>query len=245
MAQIRQFGPRPRRPINPLVGSAVLALLVSIGWTRVYWGYWFHRPATPAAVGQLAQVTSVSLVECSSSGQMSAAADVSPREVLGHGQDRDDSHPQDRLLAALHERRLLPDACAPPPDDLPSLLSLISDTGRLVLASSGYHGDAYLGGVIIDGHDRQGTRLVLLGLGAGQVSNDHHPYYELVLRQRPGEHGFKTVFSQRFFYDVAGLEGMRWYSPWLFFFIPAAGAWIGLSLLGQLIGLVRSRRQMC
>jgi hypothetical protein len=49
-----------------------------------------------------------------------------------------------------------------------------------------------------------------LWVGAAGVSNDHHPYYEfLFTTDSPGAPP-KLLSSQRFYYDVAGMEGVEW-----------------------------------
>jgi hypothetical protein len=56
--------------------------------------------------------------------------------------------------------------------------------------------------------------MVLLGLTGMQLSNDHYPCYEILFEGRKGSPGLSYVRGQRFFYDLAGMEGAEWYAIW-------------------------------
>jgi len=57
-------------------------------------------------------------------------------------------------------------------------------------------------------------RMIFLGLDGQQVSNDHYPCYEFLYTGTKGSGDIKFKRSQRFFYDVAGIEGVEWYVIW-------------------------------
>jgi hypothetical protein len=123
--------------------------------------------------------------------------------------------------------------------ELPSLFPLISDTGMLVPGDEGYSNADKLRGVVIDARDGEGGRLVFLGVMGWRVSNDHYPYYEMLFKAPKDSGELTFIWGQRFFYDVAGIEGMEWYRIWLplalggilvgfTFFTVALLAWRGL-----------------
>ena len=74
---------------------------------------------------------------------------------------------------------------------------------------------------MVDAADRLGRRLLFLGLTGGEESNDHHPYYELLFRGQAGASDLSFARGQRFFYDVAGMEGFEWYLGWPLLTIPS------------------------
>jgi len=78
-----------------------------------------------------------------------------------------------------------------------------------------------MSGVAVDAIGKSGGRLVVLGLTGGEVSNDHRPYYEMVFGAPTPNSPLEFIRGQRFFYDVAGMEGMEWYSIWLLLAVPS------------------------
>jgi len=61
-------------------------------------------------------------------------------------------------------------------------------------------------GFIATGTSVDDNPLIAAAISNGPVSNDHHPYYEAVFERWPsGE--WRLVRFQRYYYDIAGLEG--------------------------------------
>ena len=126
----------------------------------------------------------------------------------------------ERLLFALEERQLLPSGPAADLSHLPDLFPLIRETGILATPETGYKDSDLLDGIVIDAVDKSGQRLVFLGLRGMQLSNDHYPYYEMVFSGRSGTPHLSYVRGQRFFFDVAGIEGLEWFAIWLLLAVP-------------------------
>ncbi len=209
---------RPARAYGLVTAASVgLAFLVSIALSRAYWGYFLKRPPVPRAMGDIVRVASVTpvLTTVAADGvhALGIREDFSFTNALAAARDDPYYGLHERLLLDLDRRGLLPavHSVALPPD-MPDLLPLVRATGLLARPEPGYEEEAArLGGVVIDAVDGAGRRLVVLGLGSGQVENDHHPYYEMVFTGAPGAPGLAYAGGHRFFYDVAGIEGAEWY----------------------------------
>jgi len=76
-------------------------------------------------------------------------------------------------------------------------------------SSEGYDSGAELRGIIVGFSGPSGENRLLLALRGGQVSNDHYPFYE-VLIEGANPLSFHVLHSQMFYFDVAGLEGLEW-----------------------------------
>lgn len=209
--------------------SVGLAFLVSIALSRAYWGYFMNRPPVPRAMGDIVRVASVTpvltVVPEGGAPALAIREDFSFTNALAGGRSDPYYCLHERLLIDLDRRGLLPavHSVALPPD-LPDLVPLIRATGLLAAPAAGYEAEAArLGGVVIDAADGTGRRLVVLGLGSGQVENDHHPYYEMVFTGAAGSPDLAFAGGHRFFYDVAGIEGAEWFVAWPLLSLPAVG----------------------
>lgn len=239
---------RPARAYGIVVaGALALAFLASIGLSKVYWGYWFARPPVPRELGDIARVVSVTPVTVSdgkTAPAVAVRADASLAKDIANG--RSDAYYclDERILLDLERRNLLPPAYATSLPDLPELLALVQGTGLLVEPKAGYEkGAGPRGGVVVDARDRAGGRLVVVGLVGGQTENDHYPYYELVFAGASGSTGLAYIRGQRFFHDVAGMEGAEWYLIWPALSLPAIVLGIPLFTLLRLFAVhVRRRR---
>lgn len=122
----------------------------------------------------------------------------------------------ERILIELERRNLLPAVPTTTLAGFPDLYQLIQNSGTLANSTKGYDSAAELRGVVVDAFDRSGNRIVCLGLTGGQLSNDHYPYYELLFRGQKNAAELSFARGQRFFYDVAGIEGFEWHIIWLY-----------------------------
>ncbi|MEW5884343.1 MAG: hypothetical protein AB1725_09005 [Armatimonadota bacterium] len=200
------------------VVSLAMALVVS----KLYWGYWVSRPPLlPLAqeIGELQTLTFVRTVN----GQFEP---TNPPEHLSAKQQDwvdDYMHLEERFLfmpeVYANIRRLPPTSA----ERLNPYRRALLESRLLAKSAKGYDSAAGIRGVVAEYRDPQGRPRVFLGLRGGQVSNDHYPFYEMVLAREGGS--VKVLAKQRFFYDVAGIEGAE--APALFYvfgvlLLPAA-----------------------
>ena len=73
-------------------------------------------------------------------------------------------------------------------------------------------------GIALVAEGRGSQRYLIVGVTGGQVSNDHHPYYEFLFRLPEQDPDPILLSCRRFFYDVAGYEGLAWWAAWLVLF---------------------------
>ncbi|EMO77538.1 hypothetical protein LEP1GSC127_2642 [Leptospira kirschneri str. 200801925] len=55
--------------------------------------------------------------------------------------------------------------------------------------------------------DFDGNKIYYVGYSTHQLSNDHYAYYEFIIYEN--ENGYQIKQSNRFFYDIAGIEGLE------------------------------------
>lgn len=73
----------------------------------------------------------------------------------------------------------------------------------------------------------RGKRIYYVSYATQQLSNDHYAYYEFIIYEN--ETGYTINQSNRFFYDIAGVEGLEFPFMMLFFnilYIFASGAMV-------------------
>jgi len=134
----------------------------------------------------------------------------------------------------LEEKRLLPEKVATSLDDT-DFYDLVSGTGLLAEPQDGYTSAGLLRGVIVDARTRSGSQLVFLCATGQQVSNDHYPCYEMVFERHPQSGQVTFIRGQRFFFDVAGIEGLEWFGIW--FIIALPGVMLALSIVTLIAGI--------
>jgi len=134
-----------------------------------------------------------------------------------------------RILVALDGAGRLSEATGPPPTSLiGELYSRIDKTGLLLDGEPGYPHGRQLYGVVVEGDDAGGQRRVFVGVQGGQLSNDHYPYYEFLFAWPADGRTPSLLFANRFFYDIAGIEGLEW--PYLFVVFAVTGILVTVPL---------------
>ena len=217
---------RPEQLYGAAAATMVVAsFLLSITWSKSYWGYYLFRPGVLAAVDDFSSVDAIVPLEMEVEGNnprsIGLNTDYDLTESLAHATEEPYYALDERLLIALREKGQLPEVPATSLDDLPELYPLVVRSGLIAPAEVRYAKYENLWGVAIDGRNAGGERMLILGLSGGQVSNDHYPYYELLFMAPAGTSAFTYVRGQRFFYDNAGIEGVEWYTLWFILLIPA------------------------
>lgn len=233
---------RPARAyLLAMLPVVLLAFSLGIGFSKFYWGYYLFRPALLKEFRQIAQVAALVPVETSDATNapptLVHCGDFSLAEDLAYAVKNSYDDPVGRLLLALEQQRLLPAEFSASLSGLPPLLPLAQTSGLIAPSEDGYDSERSLRGIVVDAVDPAGARLVYLGLRGGQVSNDHYPYYELLFTAPAGSSDLKFVRGQRFFFDVAGIEGAEWYVMGLGFSLVA----IPLALVALMAAMALGR----
>ena len=203
-----------------LAGSLALAFLGAIVLSKHYWGYFFARPGADETIVGARHVASATPVRASTDERGDIGFAVSDRasidEFLSYSRSDHYSWPEARVLIAFDDRGLLSRSTALMSDErLSSVYALVDKTGILVDGETGYDEARMLRGVVVEADSVEGAPLLVVAAKGSEVSNDHYPYYELIFSQdSQSETGWRLISHRRFFFDVAGIEGMEW--PWMF-----------------------------
>lgn len=210
-----------------LLAVAVVALTVgcSVSWS--YWGYFFSRPPVPEQIARAAQVESLANVQCTTNDFRTFNCRVLEEkegariERIASARLYGDRVVEIRLLLPLADAGLSPDT-APQPNslDVGQLLALADD---YVAADAGYRYGGWFWGYAAVVIDERGNRATVVSVQSGEVSNDHHVFYERVFA--PEKSGWSLVDSKRFFFDVAGIEGFEWPFLHVVFLLPSFFLW--------------------
>ena len=199
-----------RLVIITFLGSAGLASMGAAAWSHHYWGYALRRPPATRVTDGIAEVHGLTFLRATPSIQgfeVAPTTDWSISRELAYC-EKDEYYCLDGRLVREFDRRGL---LSPHPPTVPSpLLSTalegLNDSSMLVPGDPGYDHALDLRGVVISGSDATGRTVVIAALSGGQVSNDHYPHYEFsVAMDGPPV----ITASHRFFYDVAGIEGVE------------------------------------
>lgn len=250
LARLMTSGTGFRRPgrVYGLVALVVVvcAFVASTVFSKWYWGYVLSRPPVPQEIHSVASVSSLLFVQVSTNDSgarsMTVSTNFTPSSYIAKDERGGYYCLSERLVFALLDRGMLPSDAGTSLGDLSSVYDLIKASGFLVEPDEGYDTSDLLHGVVIDSTTADGERLVLVGAGGGQVSNDHYPHYEFVFKGSPPGSALELVRKQRFFYDVAGIEGAEWYFIWpTISALGIATAFIALTLGACLKNLVRLR----
>ena len=236
---------RLQRPARIYLFTALsiclVAFVVSIILSRLYWGYYFFRPPLLPETATIAKVKAVFPVatEEGPSGEkyFIIRKKISLQESISFAERDPYDGIDERILVSLDRKGLLPPDYSEVGQDLSGLYSIIQTSGLMEAPDEGYNFSDMLRGIVVDAQDGIGQRLVFVGVTGGQLSNDHYPYYECILKETANNRRLSFIRGRRFFYDVAGIEGCGWYIIWPYLFL--AGVMIVLPILTIVIGMGR------
>jgi hypothetical protein len=199
-----------------VAGTLLLPFLAAIWINHLMWGYYVTRPGLDRRIALARQIESVTRVETRSdlSGHREFFG-VPVVDVDGfiqvHPQEGDYYVLEGRVLRALKDRQILPpEAQEMPSSRLRGLYQVLNESGRLEDGEPGYDHAKELSGIVVEAIGRDGRPLLFVGVRGGEVSNDHHPYYEFVFTRDSAAGHLKLVSTQHFYYDLAGIEGLEW-----------------------------------
>jgi hypothetical protein len=206
-----------------------------VGTARLYWGYWLVLPSAKALVTPLAFVERFTTFSCctSSDSKSGAAAVETGAKFPFYGAG---DWPEGNFPKALLAAHMLPTS-----EDVVSgnlleeLRGTLDADGVLVDGDPGYPLAKKLWGHVAVGKGPDGRQMIASALWGGEVSNDLHPYYEVLFSRTPSG-DLRVVRARRYWFDVAGLEGI---AQWLG---GIAGFVVGT--IGSVVYLSRQRRHV-
>ena len=228
-----------------VIGTLLLPFLVAVWINQQMWGYFVSRPAVDRRIVEARQIETLTRVDTRSDSRGGRTIWGLP---IGEVDSYIQEHPQEgdyyvlegRVLRALRDRQALPpEGRIMAAGRLAALYPALEATGRLEEGERGYPDARTLSGIAVEAVGRDGRPLLFVGARGGEVSNDHHPYYEFLFTTDPTGGVLRLLFYQRFYYDVAGVEGAEW--PLFFTFLAIFGLIPTLPIQGFI--LWRGRRR--
>jgi hypothetical protein len=207
-------------------GTLVLPFLAAIWANNEEWGYYVARPVVDWRIVEVRQVETLTRVDTRSDRSGNSIFSGVPVEEVDRfiqdGPEGDYYVLEGRALRDLKSRRALP-ARSPvmPAGRLRGLYKLLNETGLLENGTPGYEYAKELSGIAVEALGRDGRQLVFVGARGGPVSNDHYPFYEFLFTTDSPGGQLKLLSSQRFYFDVAGDEGLEWPVALTFFAIAS------------------------
>lgn len=206
--------------------AAVLALIAASAVSKSYWGYWFSRPSLDSRIVEARRYVGVAFLKTGGESKRPLAwvdeDDATVSQALKLYQDDAYTYGHQRVLQALDTRGILGALPRQKLVELPPISDLVQTTGALIKPDPGYEtSGARIFGLALQAEDANGRRLLFVGLQGGQVANDHYPTYEFLFAAAPGTDRFELVSRNRWFIDIAGIEGAEWYILFPFFFVAA------------------------
>ncbi len=205
--------------LAPFLGSAIVS--------KVMWGYHLGRPAPDRRIVEARRVASVTIVQTVPDDNGGLAfmprPSASVARKIAFGRDNPYYSLEERVLIALSGSRAPAgrpgaqdhmgsgDALQPPGTD--------GATGGWQAGILAPKED--LGGAVIEAVGADGAPLLFVGVSGGEVSNGHYPYYEFLFSGTPPGGKPRLLSSRRFYFDIAGIEGVEW--PAFFFVFSMVG----------------------
>ncbi len=207
------------------VGTLLLPFLAAIWINHELWGYYVSRPAVDRRIVEAGQVETISRVKTVLDFEgrrifSGSAIEDADGYIQEDGQEGDYYVLEGRILRALKDRQAPPAKARDiPASRLEGLYKALEDTGRLEAGEPGYPDSKSLCGIVVEALGQDGHRLLFVGARGREVSNDHYPYYEFVFTRDASTRALRPVSFQRFYFDVAGIEGVEWpaFLPFLSF----------------------------
>lgn len=200
-----------------ILATASLAFIAAISISRAYWGYWFTPPPLDPRVVNAASIVSHSAFDTTREKDGTLRCVLAPSLNLnkrlpwipapGYSRDSDYSF-REREEDVFRQRGLLnTDAAGFPTERLANLHSILDRTGLLLGGSKGYADAKLLSGRVWELKSADHQPLLFVSAQGREVSNDHYPYYEILFDNANPDNPV-LLSHNRFFYDVAGFEGV-------------------------------------
>lgn len=193
-----------------LASVCILALAGGATVSRITWGYWFNPPPIDSRVLSGARITGFGAFET----ERDEGGRFTQRLIASHllaPQNADPTEcPLELTLYQLRAAGLSVREKGVLDFPLQRIRSLPLDLAVRVKSSKGYDSHERLSGFWMEFKGNDGREYLFVAADGGQVWDDHYPHYRLLYQRLPSG-SLALVSHQVFYFDVAGIEGMRWY----------------------------------
>jgi len=184
-----------------------------------YWGYAFRRPTIFNEVFNADKVLSGSKIYTKiSTGIASYFVVIDSTELLEGLLGRTNLYygKIDRIFMAFQDKS----SEKPSLNDFPkinqkaskiylnSVFKQIYESGIIDKGEKDWDTTRQINGIVTEFVTKDKDKYLFAGLSGGQVSNDHYPFYEFLFIEK--DNRYKLIKKQRFYTDIAGIEGLEY-----------------------------------
>ena len=186
-----------------IVCAGTPALITS----RLYWGYWIALPSAANVANSFASLERFTTFGCCGPNDARSG-----RRALHYAANIEFHYAGDwpiaNLPASLVRRELEPESEeAVPTAMMTKIREALDSRGALLAGQPGYTHAKELWGHVAIGRNTNGVQTVAAALWGGEVSNDHHPYYEVAFANSPAG-ALELLALRQYWFDFAGVEGI-------------------------------------
>lgn len=198
------------------LGVLPVSFVGSLWMTYEYWGFLLERPGLLEAAKTITKVEHLVSVDTSTCDVPEECKfDLDNSQTISEILNKSEQDPyydpyydslDERLLRHLQTAGKLPSSFD---QTLPKGLDLygaMMQSPIIAHPTEGYT-NRYLRGKILIGRTASGQQHAFLSIRGGQVENDHYPFYEAIFTIEQKGKTVRYLEGQRFFYEVAGIEG--------------------------------------
>jgi hypothetical protein len=233
---------RPRlATAGAICGVLLVPFLISVAVSKALWGYYLWPPAPDRRIIEARLVRTAGYARTQSYLNGDVAVTFTPlgppSKAIGSTEVDPFQRRVARVLVALNDRKKLPEEPAwPEPRRSMELFPLLDRSGQLYSGQGQYVKAKDLRGIVIEAEGSDGTPLVFLAAGGGEVSEGRHPFYEFLFKGTLEPGPLELLSTRRFLFDVGPLEGLGWRE------LFAAAAAVEFLLLAALVATVCSMK---
>jgi hypothetical protein len=234
------------------IGFTISASLLNLR----YWGYAFKRPTVFNEILLAEKILTCSRISnTTSTGVKSLYTVTDTSNALEHLYGRQDLYygTSDRIFMTLQDRAHMNgnlyefSQILKHPEDQISLAALrsmdkqIQESGLIDQGETGWDTSGQLHGFVTEFITENRVKYIFAGLKGGQVANDHFPVYEFLFAKNNQQ--ILLTKKQRFYTDVAGIEGFEYanLAPFFSLLITIMGL-AGITFSFITIKIIKSRK---
>lgn len=200
-----------QRLVRLVFASLTLSVAAGVGFSLHYWGYAWSLPELDQRA-QHAKWHAASTFVSADDGHEWSPHSLTLRDYAQY--DQTDCCQVGRIVPFLDEPTLVELS----PTELRAIERELLARVPLEGGEPGYAFARRLHGIVVAGEDSEGQPLVFASFFGGEVSNDHHAMYDVLLQRGPSP---RVLSVSRSYDDVAGIEGFSaaFVSTLLFFLL--------------------------
>jgi hypothetical protein len=227
------------------LGTAVVCAVIGVAWSLDYWNYAFNPPSFARWVESVARIDAYEEFGPPwRDGSRPAAHLRGSRALVASSklyQDYGTDFEIGNLAFELKRQRRFPASeNAVGVELFRAVCEELRSAGQLYDGEPGYPNARRLYGALALGRNRAGEEVLLAAVAGSEASNDHYPRYQALFAVRGTK--LNLVKSRRYFIDIAGIEGAKWWHISAALAIISIPICVSATLAVSLVSLRRKRQ---